>query len=114
MIQPIFRKLFGAFCLALLLLALPGCGRRGPPELPPDATTPAPAPGAAAPGPATSQTGYGPGAPPEPPAPSSYGSAPIGPSLDSTMTQSPTAAQAPSQRPSNSVYPSFVLDPLLK
>ncbi len=98
MIQPSLRKLFGAFCLALLVLALAGCGRRGPPELPPDAAAPANAPAG---GPATQ-------------GPNPIGTAPVGPSLDSTMTQNPTSVQNGAPKPSSSVYSSFPLDPLLK
>ena len=102
MIQPLLRKLAAAFGLALVLLALAGCGRRGPLEAPPDATAPDPA-----------QTGAQSTAQPVSPA-AGGAAAPVGASLDATMNQSPGTTQATPAKPSASVYPSFVLDPLLK
>lgn len=37
-----WRRLFAGCLAALLMLALPACGRRGPLEAPPDASAPAP------------------------------------------------------------------------
>lgn len=37
-----WRRLFAGCVAAILLLALPACGRRGPLEAPPDASAPAP------------------------------------------------------------------------
>lgn len=110
MIQPSLRKLLGAFCLALLVLALAGCGRRGPPELPPDAAAPANAQtngNQQAAGSPTTQS-------PTTQGPNPIGTAPVGPSLDSTMTQNPTSVQNGAPKPSSSVFSSFPLDPLLK
>lgn len=114
MIQPSIRKLVGASCLALLILALPGCGRRGPPELPPDAAAPGNAQTA---NPQTANPAANPqyaGSPATQQAPTPIGTAPVGPSLDSTMTQNPSATQTVGPKPSGSVFSSFPLDPLLK
>jgi predicted small lipoprotein YifL len=108
-IQPTPRKLLGAFCLALLVLALQGCGRRGAPELPPDAAAPANAQTANPSGSNQQVAGS-----PTTQGPTPVGTAPVGPSLDSTMTQNPAAVQSNAPKPSASVYSSFPLDPLLK
>jgi predicted small lipoprotein YifL len=101
-IQPLLRKPAAALGLALVLLALAGCGRRGPLEAPPDATAPD-----------ATQTGTQSTVQPTSPA-TGGASAPVGASLDSTMNQSPGTTQVTPAKPSASVYPSFVLDPLLK
>jgi predicted small lipoprotein YifL len=108
-IQPSLRKLLGASCLALLVLALSGCGRRGPPELPPDAATPAETQTSSAPGTAPQSAGV-----PATQTQTAIGTPPVGPSLDATMTQNPAATNAVGPKASAPVYSSFPLDPLLK
>ncbi len=91
MIQPFLRKLGGALCLAVLVLALAGCGRRGPLELPPgtpdsQAATPAATqPTATADAAATTASGTSPG-------------------------QAAKPAKPPATTPA---YKSFFLDPLV-
>lgn len=100
MIYPLLRKLGGAAVLALLVLALAGCGRRGPLEAP-EATTP------------DSQASSAPaGQTSSPPPPSA--SLPAA-SLDASANQVPNAVPAQPTKPAavTPVYKSFFLNSLI-
>lgn len=96
MIHPLLRKLGGAAVLALLVLTLAGCARRGPLEPPPDSQA------SSAP---TSQTS-------SPPPPSA--SLPAA-SLDASANQVPNAVPQQPTKPAavTPVSKSFFLDSLI-